>query len=125
MCVTDGLKDRKQSIEKTLINNLWTVDESVGNKYTDGFTDRQSAQKKFTRFMPSVYPSVNIAYHRHNTFCNFIGALTIIATFVINLFQLSKIYRWSSSVGNPISNSDICNNSFLTLWNILTKLCLQ
>jgi hypothetical protein len=55
MCVTDGLKDRKQSIEKTLINNLWTVDESVGNKYTDGFTDRQSAQKKFTRFMPSVY----------------------------------------------------------------------
>ena len=60
----------------------------------------------------SVYPSINITYHRQNTFCNSIGALIVAVTYAVILFHLSGIYRQSSSVGNPISNSDICSNSF-------------
>jgi hypothetical protein len=56
---------RKQSIEKTLVDNLWIIGGSIRKKYIDGFTNRQSTPKiKFTRFILLVYPSVNITYLR-------------------------------------------------------------
>jgi uncharacterized membrane protein len=42
--------EQKQYIEKTLIGNLWYVGESVGNKYTYGFTNGQSAPNFFYLF---------------------------------------------------------------------------
>jgi len=33
-------------VGKTLICNLWIVDESVGNKYVNGFTNEQNTSKK-------------------------------------------------------------------------------
>jgi hypothetical protein len=89
--------------KKTLVSNLWIVGEFVGNKYTDGFTDIQSALKKFTRFILSVYLLANITYHRYNIICNFIGVLILIVIHVVIIFKLSEIYRRSSSVDNPPS----------------------
>jgi hypothetical protein len=37
---------QKQSIEKTLVGNLWFVGEFVSNKFIDGLTNGQSAQKE-------------------------------------------------------------------------------
>jgi hypothetical protein len=37
---------QKQSVGKTLVGNLWSVGESVRNKYIDGFTNGQSTPKK-------------------------------------------------------------------------------
>ena len=88
---------RKQSVGKTLVSNLWIVTKSVDIKYTNGFTDGQSMSKKFTRFILSVI----IIYHRQNTICNSIGALTISVAFVVILFQLSRIYRQLVSSVTP------------------------
>jgi hypothetical protein len=58
------IHERKQFVEKTLVDNLWIVGESIGNKHIDGFTNKQSTPKnKFTRFILLIYPSVNITYH--------------------------------------------------------------
>ena len=86
------------------------VTTSVINIPMDLQTDKV-CQKKFIRFIPSI----NITYHRHNTICNFVSALIVKVAFAVILCQLSGIYRRSSFVGNPISNSGICSNSFSTL----------
>ena len=74
------------SLYKIFINNLWTIDESVGNKYTNRFIDVQSASKK--KIDPLYY----------------VSELTVAVAFAVILFQLSEIYQWSSFVGNSISN---------------------
>jgi hypothetical protein len=104
---------------KTLVCNFWSVGEFVGNKLTDGFRDRQSAQKNwyisFQLYFPqevchinnrnttcnfigvficlSVYPSVNITYHQWNIIYNSIRDLTVLVIFATILFQHSEIYR--------------------------------
>jgi hypothetical protein len=37
---------QKQFVEKTLVDNLWIVGESIDNKYTDEFTNKQNTPKK-------------------------------------------------------------------------------
>jgi hypothetical protein len=55
------LQEKKQYIVKNLVGNLWTVDESIVNKYIDGY---KACKKKSTHFIPSVAPLVNLAHHR-------------------------------------------------------------
>jgi hypothetical protein len=73
----------------------------------------------------SVYLSVNITYHQQNTIYNFVGAVKVAVVFAVILFRLSGIYRRSNFVSNSISNSGIYDNSFPTLYDILTELCRQ
>jgi hypothetical protein len=73
----------------------------------------------------SVYVSLNITYHQQNTIYNFVGAVKVAVAFAVILFRLSRIYRRSNFVSNSISNSDIYDNSFPTLYDILTELCCQ
>jgi hypothetical protein len=37
---------QKQFVKKTLVDNLWIVGESIDNKHTDGFTNKQNTPKK-------------------------------------------------------------------------------
>jgi hypothetical protein len=47
VCIlSTGSRGWRQSVEKTLVNNLWYAGESIGNKYTNEFIDRQSTPKK-------------------------------------------------------------------------------
>jgi hypothetical protein len=47
VCIlSTGSRGRRQSVEKNLINNLWSAGESIGNKYTNEFIDKQSTPKK-------------------------------------------------------------------------------
>jgi steroid 5-alpha reductase family enzyme len=80
-------------------------------------------KKKFTRYISSVYLSVNKTYHQQNKICNSIGMLVVAVIFAVIFFELSGIYQQSSFVGNPINNGGICSNSFPTLWNISKELC--
>jgi hypothetical protein len=43
-------RGRKQSVEKTHVDNLWSVGESIGNEYIDGFIDIQSVPKNIYLF---------------------------------------------------------------------------
>jgi len=52
----------------------------------------------------SMYPSINITYHRYNTICNSIRVLTVAVTLTLILFQLFRIYRQMWSLGNPVHN---------------------
>ena len=47
---------QKQSINKTLVDNLWFVDGSVGTKFTDTFTDRKTTQKNM--YLASFHISI-------------------------------------------------------------------
>ena len=49
---------RKISVRKTLVGNFWYVILFVVNKNTGDFIDRPYAQKKITRFIPSVILSI-------------------------------------------------------------------
>jgi len=87
------------------------MNPSVINVLIDLQTDK-ARQKQIIRFILSVYPSVNITYHQHNSICNFVGVLIPAVVFAIVLFQLSEIYRQNSYVGNSIGYSSICRNFF-------------
>jgi hypothetical protein len=63
----------------------------------------------------SIYPLVNITYHRQNIICNYVGELIVAVVFVVIVFQLYVIYRQASFVSNLISNSEIFSNYFPTL----------
>jgi hypothetical protein len=43
------------------VNNLWSVSESVVNKFTDGFIGGKCTLKKIIRFIPSVIFSVQFS----------------------------------------------------------------
>jgi len=126
-CFTHG---RKQSVRKTPVVNFWSVDESVSNKFTKGFTDGRSVPKTIIRFIPSIFAAANFPYNQWNTVCNSICVficplvyllvnityhwqniiynsieeLIIAMTFAVILFQLSRIYRRMWFVDNPVSN---------------------
>ena len=65
------------------ISNFWSVGESVGNKFTDGFTDGKCSQKKYPLY--SVDNSLSkITYHRQNVIGNSVGKLTVVVIFAID-----------------------------------------
>jgi hypothetical protein len=107
MYVTDRLTDRNSSSKKisSVIYGL-----SVINIPMDLQMDKVRL-KKFIHFIPSI----NITYHQHNTIFNFVSTLIVKVAFAVILCQLLGIYQRSSFVGNPISNSSIYSNCFLTI----------
>ena len=52
------------SAGKTLVSDLWSISEFIGNNFTDGFIDCKSVQKKIYPLYPLIFLLMNITYHR-------------------------------------------------------------
>ena len=63
--------------QKILVDNFW----SVGNKFTNGFTNEQSTQKKITCFITSLSPSGSLPYNRQNTICNSVSVFIFLSVY--------------------------------------------
>jgi hypothetical protein len=85
----------KQSVEKTHVCNLWFVGKSIGNKYTDGFTNIKVCQNKFTCIILFVSPSVTVAFrvilfHLSLKYTN--GVLSVTLSIIFKNIVFKKIY---------------------------------
>ena len=59
---SDGLTDGMTILRrKTLVSDLWSIGEFIGNNFTDGFTDDKSVQKKN---LPAL--SIDISINEYN-----------------------------------------------------------
>jgi hypothetical protein len=66
---TNSSKKKK----KTLTGNFWSVNESIGNKFTARFTDIQSAQKKLPASFGRYFSREVCHITNRNIVCNFIS----------------------------------------------------
>ena len=125
ICILSIGSRTKPVCRKTLVGNFWSVGEFVDNKLTDGFRDGQSAKKKLIHFIPTIFPSGSLPYKQQKYHMQFHWCFYMFVGISVGKYNISPMKYHLLFYHRFNSTSDICNNSFPTLWNIPTDVALQ